>query len=108
MPSGAFAGAIFSRRRCVALAAATLAFLTIVRPTVDLVVEARSDARPYWQMSGVETIVRVCSLSRLAAIGAVRTAQAFWAAAFAPVAGTESATAAPSAAVACRSPAIIS
>jgi len=75
---------------------------------VERVVEARSDARPYWQMSGVETIVRDCSLSRLAAIGAVRTAQAFGAAAFAPVAGTESATAAPSAAVACRSPAIIS
>src|SRR6478735_9168503 len=102
MPAGAFVGAICSSRRCVALAAATLGFRTIVRPTVDLVVEARSDARPYWQMRGVDTIVRVSSLRRLAAIGALRTAQAFGTAAFAPVAGTQSAAAALSAATACR------
>ena len=66
---------------------------------MDFVVEARSDERPYWQTSGVETIVRGCSFSRLAAIDPVRIEHAFGAAAVAATAGRKRA-AAPSAAAA--------
>src|SRR5581483_93288 len=85
VPAGAFVGAILATLRIAACAAATLGFGVIVKDRVGFAVEARSEERPYWQMSGVERIVFGCSLIRLEAIDLERRAQAFGAASGAAV-----------------------